>query len=114
MRNWIAPAMIAGLLLSGCGPQTPEQAQIANIQNAAEAQADGIESASQNQIAQIRGEADTIAQQAEIANSFDAERLKTRAEALRKEAAIVERHAEAQVRAVRDRARADVSTLKAQ
>ena len=113
MRSWIVPAAFIGLLLAGCGPQTPEQARIDNIQQAAEAEADEIKSASGNEAAAIRDEADTIASQAEIANSFDAERLETRAEALRKEAKIVERHADAQVRAVRDRARADVSALKA-
>jgi hypothetical protein len=114
MRSWIVPAAFAGLLLPGCGPKTPEQAQIDNIQQAAEAEADAIKSASGNEAATIRAEADTIAGQAEIANGFEAERLQTRAEALRKEARIVERHADAQVRAVRDRARADVSAVKAQ
>jgi hypothetical protein len=114
MRSWIAPAATLGLMLAGCGPQTPEQAQIANIHDAAAAEAEVIESASSNQIAQIRGEADTLSGQAELANGFDAERLRTRAEALRKEAKIVERHGKAQVQAVRDRARADVSALKAQ
>jgi hypothetical protein len=112
MRSWIVPAALLGL--AGCGPQTPEQARIDNIQDAASAEAEAIESASKNQIGQIRGEAETLAGQAAIANGFDAERLKTRAEALNKEAKIVERHAEAQVQAVRDRARADVSAIKAQ
>jgi outer membrane biogenesis lipoprotein LolB len=114
MRSWIVPAAFAGLLLQGCGPKTPEQAQIDNIQQAASAEAEAIRSAAGNEAAAIRAEADTIAGQAEIANGFDAERLETRAEALRKEARIVERHADAQVRAVRDRARADVSAVKAQ
>jgi hypothetical protein len=114
MRSWIAPAALLGLALAGCGPQTPEQAAIANIQDAATAEAEAIESASKNQIGQIRAEADTLAGQAAIANGFEAERLRTRAEALRKDAKIVERHADAQMRAVRDRARADVSALKAQ
>lgn len=114
MRSWITPAAFLGLLLPGCGPQTPEQAQIANIQDAARAEADSIRSASGNEAAAMRAEADTIAGQAEIANGFDAQRLKTRAEALRKEARIVERHADARVRAVNDRARADASAVKAQ
>nr|AGU10042.1 hypothetical protein [uncultured organism] len=114
MRSWIAPAALAMLLLQGCGPQTPEAARIDNIEDAADNAADAIESASKNQIGSIRAEADTLAQQAEVSNGFDSERLKTRAEALRKEAGIVERHSEAQVRAVRDRARADVSAIKAQ
>jgi outer membrane biogenesis lipoprotein LolB len=113
MRSWSVSAAFIGLLLAGCGPQTPEQARIDNIQQAAEAEADAIKSASGNEAAAIRAEADTIASEAEIANSFDAERLETRAEALRKEARIVERHGDAQIRAVRDRARADVSALKA-
>jgi hypothetical protein len=114
MRNWIVPASILSLLLVGCGPQTPEQARIANIQDAARTEADSVKSASGNEAAAMRAEADTIAGQAEIANGFDAERLKTRADALRKEARIVERHADAQVRAVDDRARADVSAVKAE
>jgi len=114
MRSRIVPAAFFGLLLAACGPKTPEQAQIDDIQQAAEAEADAIKSASGNEAAAIRTEADTIAGQAEIANGFDAERLETRAEALRKEARIVERHADARIRAVRDRARADVSALKAQ
>jgi len=114
MRSWTAPSLLLGLMLAGCGPQTPEQAAIANIQEAASAEADALHSAAQNQTAKIEAEADTLAQQAELANGFEAERLRTRAEALRKEAKIVERHGEAQVQAVRDRARADVSALKAQ
>lgn len=114
MRSWIALAVLLGPALSGCGPQSPEQARIDNIEDAAEAEADVIESASKNQIGQIRAEADTLAQQAEIANGFDAERMRARAEALGKDAEIVERHAKAQVQAVRDRARADVSAIKAQ
>lgn len=114
MRSRIVTAAFFGLLIAGCGPQTPEQAQISNIQQAASNEAEAIKSAAGNEAAAIRGEADTIAGQAEIANGFDAERLKTRAEALRKEAGIVERHADAQVRAVNDRARADVSAIKAQ
>jgi hypothetical protein len=114
MRNWIVLAPIFGLLLAGCGPQTPEQAQISNIQQAARNEADAIKSTAGNEAAAMRAEADTIIGQAEIANGFDAQRLKTRAEALRKEARIVERHADAQVRAVNDRARADVSAVKAQ
>jgi hypothetical protein len=113
MRTRIAAAAL-GLTLAGCAPQTPEQARIDNIQDAATAEADAIESASKNQIARIRTEAETLSGQAEIANGFDAERLKTRADALDKEAKIVERHAEAQVQAVRDRARADVSAIKAE
>ncbi|NIJ21858.1 Skp family chaperone for outer membrane proteins [Sphingomonas naasensis] len=107
-------ATLAGLSLVGCGPQTPEQAQIANIQDAARNEADSIRSAASNESAAMRAEADTIVGQAGLANAFDAERLKTRAEALRKEARIVERHADARVRAVNDRARADVSAIKAQ
>lgn len=114
MRSRIVLTAFSGLLLAGCGPKTPEQAQIDNIQHAASAEADTIKSASGNEAAAIRAEADTIAGQAAIANGFEAERLKTRAEALRKEARIVERHADAQVRAVKDRARADVSAVKAQ
>jgi hypothetical protein len=114
MRNWTMPALLMGAIVAGCAPQTPEQAQIANIEDAASNVADAIESASQNQVAQIRGQADTIAAQAEIAKGYDAEKLKTRAEALRKEAEIVARQADAKVQAVRDRARADVSALKAQ
>jgi ABC-type microcin C transport system permease subunit YejB len=114
MRSWIVPGAAAGLLLQACAPQTPEQARIDNIEDAASAEVDAIESASDNQLARIRAEADTLTQQAETAKGFDAERLKTRAEALRKDASIVERHAEAQARAIRDRARADVSALKAQ
>ncbi|ATY33830.1 hypothetical protein [Sphingomonas psychrotolerans] len=114
MRSWMASAALLGLTLAACGPQTPEQAQIANIQDAAGAEADAIESASKNQIGQIRAEAETLSGQAEIANGFEAERLRARAEALQKDAKIVERHADAQVQAVRDRARADVSALKAQ
>jgi hypothetical protein len=114
MRSWIAPVALLGLTLAGCGPQTPEQARIDNIQDAATAEAEAIESASKNQIARIRADGDTLSQQAEIANGFDAERLRTRAEALRKDAKIVEQHAEAQVQAVRDRARADVSAIKAE
>jgi hypothetical protein len=114
MRSRIMTAAFFGLLLAGCGPQTPEQAQIANIQDAARIEADAIRSASGNEAAAIRAEADTVAGQAAIANGFDAERLKTRAEALRKEAGIVQRHADARVQAVNDRARADVSALKAQ
>lgn len=114
MRRWITPAALSGLLLTACGPQTPEQAQIANIQDAARAEAEAIRSATGNEAAAIRAEADTLAGQADIANGFEAERLKTRAEALRKEARIVERHADARIRAVNDRARADVSAVKAQ
>ena len=114
MRSWIAPSVLLGGLLTGCGPQTAEQAAIANIQHAAAAEAEALQSAAQNQTAGIEAEADTLSQQAELANGFEAERLRTRAEALRKEAKIVERHGKAQVQAVRDRARADVSALKAQ
>ena len=45
MRSWIVPAAFIGLLLAGCGPQTPEQARIDNIQQAAEVEADAIKSA---------------------------------------------------------------------
>lgn len=114
MPRWILPAALLVPSLAACGPQTPEQAQIANIEDAARAEAETIRSASGNEAAAIRAEADTIAGQAEIANGFEAERLKTRAEALRKEAGIIERHADARVRAVKDRARADVSAIKAQ
>ena len=114
MRSWIVPTALLGLMGAGCAPQTPEQARIDNIEDAADAEADTIESASKNQIGRIRAEADTLSGQAELANGFDAERLRTRAEALEKEAKIVERHAKAQVQAVRDRARADVSAIKAQ
>ena len=106
--------VFAALLLASCGPQTPEQARIDNIQDAADAQADAIRDAAANQAGAMRGEADTIANQAAIANGFDAERLNTRAEALREEARIVKRQADAKVRAVKDRARADVSAIKAQ
>lgn len=114
MRSRIVPAAFLGLALAGCAPQTPEQARIDNIQDAARAEADAIRSTSGNQAASIRAEADTLAAQAEISNGFDAQRLRTRADALRKEARIVERQADARVRAVRDRARADVSAIKAE
>jgi hypothetical protein len=114
MRSWIALAAPAAVLLAGCGPQSPEEARIDNIQEAADEQADAIESAAGNQIGKIRADADMLAQQAEMTNGFEAERLGTRAEALRKEAQIVERQSEAKVRAVRDRARADVSAIKAE
>lgn len=113
MRSQVAAAFL-GLMLAGCGPQTPEQARIANIQDAARAEADAIRSASGNEAAAIRAEADTLVGQADIANGFEAERLRARADALRKDARIVERHADARVRAVNDRARADVSAVKAQ
>lgn len=114
MQRIVTAAFSGLLLLTGCGPQTPEEARIDNIEDAAEVEADAIRSAAGNAAAAMRAEADTIVGQAAIANGFDAERLKTRAEALRKEAGIVERHADAQVRAVNDRARADVSAIKAQ
>lgn len=114
MRSRTVPAAFFGLMLAGCGPQTPEQARIGNIQDVARAEAEAIRSESSNQAAAIRAEADTLASQAEIANGFDAQRLRTRADALRQEARIVERHADARVRAVRDRARADVSAIRAQ
>lgn len=114
MRSGMVVAAMMGVMLAGCGPQTPEQARIDNIQDMAEAEADALESASKNQIGQIEARADTIGAQAEVAKGYEAERLKTRAEALRKDAEIIERQAKAKVQAVRDRARADVSALKAQ
>ncbi|UZK65618.1 hypothetical protein [Sphingomonas sp. M1-B02] len=114
MKLWSATLVLAALLLSACGPATPEEARIDNIEDMAEAEAREIESGFGNQIAAMRGEADTAAAQAEAANSFDAERLKTRAEALREEARILERQSEARVKAVRDRAQAEVSTIKAE
>ena len=56
MRSRIAAAGLLGLALAGCAPQTPEQARIDNIQDAASAEAEAIESASKNQIGQIEGD----------------------------------------------------------
>lgn len=114
MRSWIAPAASAALLLTGCGPRSPQEAQIDNIQDKADAEADAIGAAAGNQVERMRAEAGTIANQAQASNGFDAERLDTRADALRKEAEIVQRQADARVRAVKDRARAEISTIRAQ
>ena len=104
----------AALLLSACGPATPEEARIENIQDLADAEAHDIEADFGNEINQIKAEAATLTAQAEASNAFDAERLKTRAGALQEEAAIIERQRAARVKAVRDRAQAEVSTIKAQ
>ena len=113
MRRWILP-MVAATWLAGCGPADPNAARIDNIQDMAEAEADALESDADNQAGKLRAEADWIAAQAGNAHSFDAERLGTRADALRKEAQIVERHGKAKAQAVRDRARAEVSAIKAE
>ena len=114
MHKWCPALASAALLLSACAPPTPEQARIENIQDAADNEAHAIEAGFGNQINQMRAEAETLTNQAEASNTFDAERLKTRAQALRAEAGIIERQSQARVRAVRDRAQAEVSTIKAQ
>jgi hypothetical protein len=114
MRASLWPLLAAASLLAGCGPSDPRAERIENIQDMADAEAHDIEAVAGNEVGNMRMEAETLEQRAEVSNGFDAERLKTRADALRKEAKIVERQAEAQARAVRDRARAEVSTIKAQ
>jgi hypothetical protein len=114
MRLAFAPIAAAMLLLQGCGPSDPRAERIENIQDMADAEAHDIAAEAGNEVTNMRTEAEQLATQADASNGFDAERLKTRAEALRKEARIVQRKAEAQARAVRDRARAEVSEIKAQ
>jgi hypothetical protein len=112
MRFWIIPA--AALLAASCGPTDPREARIDNIEDAAEAQVDTIEAASGNEAGRMRTEAEALEQQATTINGFEAARLQSRAQGLRDEARIVERQGDAKARAVRDRARADVSAIRAE
>jgi len=112
MRRWtMAPA---ALLLASCGPTDPREARIDNIHDLAEAEADAIEDASGNEAGRIRAEAEALEQQAATINGFEAARLQARAEGLREEAQIVARQGKARARAVRDKARADVSAIRAE
>ena len=107
-------AWVLLLALSACGPKSPEEAQIENIQDMADSEAHDIRAETGNEVGNMRAEADVLLEQAQSSNGFEAERLKTRAEALRKEAKIVERQGDAQVRAVKDKARAEASAIRAQ
>lgn len=107
-------AMPMLLGLAACGQQDPEAARIDNIQDMADAEARAIRAETGNEVGNMRAAAEALMDRAEGANGFDAERLKTRAEALRKEARIIERQGAAQIRAVKDKARAETSAIKAQ
>ncbi|MGK6354520.1 hypothetical protein ACMGDH_04760 [Sphingomonas sp. DT-207] len=102
------------LLLSACGPSDPREARIDNIQDASEAQADGIEDAADQDADRLRAEAEALDQQAATTNGFEAARLQSRAHGLREEAEIAARQGEARARAVRDKARAEVSAIRAE
>lgn len=112
MRSLVLLA--CALVLPGCGPADPREQRIDNIQDQAAAEAQAIADSAGNEATRMRTEADTLAARAGTSTGYDAERLETRVEALRKEAKIVERQAEAKAQAVKDRAKAEVSTLRAQ
>jgi hypothetical protein len=114
MAKWLGVVVLAACTVSACGPSTPTEARIENIQDAADMEAHSIQAESGNEVTNMRSEAESLADQAEASNGFDAERLRTRAEALRKEAKIIERQADAEARAVKDKARAEVSAIRAQ
>jgi hypothetical protein len=108
----ITPA--AMLLLWACGPTDPREARIDNIEDAADAEADAIEDAADRDVDRLRAEAEALDQQAATINGFEAARLQSRAHGLREEAEIAARQGEARARAVRDRARADASAIRAE
>lgn len=106
--------LLLPLALAACGPSGPNADQLEAIESAADNQVAQIEAKEEAETDRLTQEAQALTEQAANATSYDAARLKTRADALRKEADLVEDHAEAQVRAVRDQARADKSRIQAQ
>ena len=106
--------LLLPLALAACGPSGPNADQLAAIESAADNQVAQIKAKQEAETDRLTQEAQALTGQAANATSYDAARLKTRAEALRREAELVEDHGEAQVRAIRDQARADKSRIQAQ
>lgn len=106
--------LLLPLALAACGPSGPNAEQLSAIESAADNQVAQIEAKQEAETDRLTQEAQALTDQAANAASYDAARLKTRADALRQEARLVEEHGEAQVRAIRDQARADKSRIQAQ
>ncbi|MFV0625618.1 hypothetical protein ACBY01_16635 [Sphingomonas sp. ac-8] len=109
--GWI---VAAALVVSACGPQTPQERQADQLRDAADAQADAIEAEAGNVAAGMKAEAQQLRQQAGQGGGYDAQRLQVRAEAREREAKLVEEQAEARARAVRDEGKARASAALAQ
>lgn len=112
MRIWVV--LPAVLLVSACGPGDPREARIDNIEDVAEAQADALEDAAANEAGVLLTDAEMLDAQAATVNGFEAARIKARAHALREEAKLVKQQGEARARAARDKARAEVSAIRAE
>ena len=102
------------LTLAACGPSGPHAEQLEAIESAADNQVAQLEAKQEAETDRLTQEAQALTEQASNATSYEAARLNTRAEALKQEARLVKEHGEAQVRAVRDQARADKSRVQAQ
>lgn len=106
--------LLLPLTLAACGPTGPNADQLEAIESAADNRVAQVEAQKEAESNRLTQEAQALTEQAANATSYDAARLNTRAEALRKEAELVDDHADAQVRAIRDQARADKSRIQAQ
>lgn len=106
--------LLLPLTLAACGPSGPNADQLEAIESAADNKVAQIEARQEAEADRLTQEAQALTAQAANVASYDAERLNTRAEALKEEARVVERQGEAQVRAIRDQARADKSRIQAQ
>lgn len=106
--------LLLPLVLAACGPSGPNADQLSAIDAAADNQIAQIEAKQEAETNRLTQQAQALTHQAADAPGYDAARLKTRADALRHEAQLVEDHGKAQVRAVRDQARADKSRIQAQ
>ena len=106
--------LLLPLALAACGPSGPHAEQLEAVEAAADNQVAQLEAKQEAESNRLTQEAQALTEQAANATSYDAARLKTRADALKQEARLVEQHGEAQIRAVRDQARADKSRIQAQ
>lgn len=102
------------LAIAACGPSGPHAEQLAAIESAADNQVAQIEAKQEAETDRLTQEAQALTDQASNTTSYEAARLNTRADALKQEARLVKQHGDAQVRAIRDQARADKSRVQAQ